>query len=30
MQYGGDLEDWQWVRMDLRLAADLLKAQGYH
>lgn len=23
------LEDWQWVRMDLRLAANLLRAQGY-
>ncbi|MBA2951456.1 hypothetical protein [Streptomyces himalayensis] len=29
MRFGGDLEDWQWVRMDLRLAVDLLKAQGY-
>jgi Holliday junction resolvase len=26
----GELEDWQWVRMDLRLAVDLLKAWGYH
>lgn len=26
----GGLEDWQWVRMDLRLAVDLLKAWGYH
>lgn len=25
----GDLEDWQWVRMDLRLAVELLKADGY-
>lgn len=29
MGFGGELEDWQWVRMDLRLAAALLKAQGY-
>lgn len=29
MEFGGELEDWQWVRMDLRLAAALLKAQGY-
>jgi hypothetical protein len=26
----GELEDWQWVRMDLRLAVDLLRAWGYH
>jgi Holliday junction resolvase len=26
----GALEDWQWVRMDLRLAVGLLKAWGYH
>ncbi|MEW2498390.1 hypothetical protein AB0942_33390 [Streptomyces nodosus] len=25
----GGLEDWQWVRLDLRLAVDLLRAQGY-
>ncbi|MEV7814276.1 hypothetical protein AB0P05_26660 [Streptomyces flaveolus] len=25
----GDLEDWQWVRMDLRLAVELLKVDGY-
>lgn len=30
LEFGGELEDWQWVRMDLRLAVDLLKAQGYH
>ena len=29
MELGGPLEDWQWVRMDLRLAVSLLKAQGY-
>lgn len=29
MRFGGELEDWQWVRMDLRLAAELLRAQGY-
>lgn len=30
LMLGGPLEDWQWVRMDLRLAAGLLRAQGYH
>lgn len=30
MELGGPLEDWQWVRLDLRLAARLLKAQGYY
>lgn len=30
LEFGGNLEDWQWVRMDLKLAAGLLKAQGYH
>lgn len=29
LEFGGELEDWQWVRMDLRLAVHLLKAQGY-
>lgn len=29
MELGGPLEDWQWVRLDLRLAALLLRAQGY-
>lgn len=24
------LEDWQWVRMDLRLAVTLLSVWGYH
>lgn len=27
--FGGPVEDWQWVRMDLRLAAFLLRTQGY-
>lgn len=30
LEFSREPEDWQWVRMDLRLAADLLKAQGYH
>lgn len=29
LEFGGELEDWQWARMDLRLAVGLLKAQGY-
>jgi Holliday junction resolvase len=29
MELGGPLEDWQWVRLDLRLAVSLLRAQGY-
>ncbi|MGV9850409.1 hypothetical protein ACWDWU_16810 [Streptomyces sp. NPDC003442] len=29
LEFGGELEDWQWVRMDLRLAVQLLRAQGY-
>lgn len=29
MVLGGDLEDYQWVRMDLRLAVRWLKAMGY-
>ncbi|MFF5471065.1 hypothetical protein [Streptomyces achromogenes] len=30
LEFGGPLEDWQWVRMDLRLAVELLRAWGYH
>jgi Holliday junction resolvase len=30
MELGGAMEDWQWVRMDLRLAVEHLKAQGFH
>lgn len=29
LEFGGELEDWQWVRMDLRLAVDFLRANGY-
>jgi Holliday junction resolvase len=29
MELGGELEDWQWVRMDLRLAVQMLRAMGY-
>jgi Holliday junction resolvase len=29
LEFGGPLEDWQWVRLDLKLAVHLLKAQGY-
>ena len=29
MRMGGELEDYQWVRMDLQLAVRWLKAQGY-
>ncbi|AXG81131.1 hypothetical protein [Streptomyces paludis] len=29
MKFGGEPEDWQWVRMDLRLAVQWLKAMGY-
>lgn len=29
LEFGGELEDWQWVRMDLELAARVLKAAGY-
>ena len=29
LEFGWGLEDWQWVRMDLRLAVSMLKAQGY-
>ncbi|TXS35086.1 hypothetical protein [Streptomyces sp. t39] len=29
MTLGGELEDWQWVRMDLRLAVRWLHAMGY-
>ncbi len=29
LEFGLDVEDWQWVRMDLRLAVTWLKAMGY-
>lgn len=29
LMIGGPLEDWQWVRLDLRLAVPMLKAMGY-
>lgn len=29
MRMGGELEDYQWVRMDLQLAVRWLKAMGY-
>lgn len=29
VEFNGEPEDWQWIRMDLRLAAEVLRAQGY-
>lgn len=29
LKFGGEVEDWQWVRMDLQLAASMLHAMGY-
>lgn len=29
LMIGGPLEDWQWVRLDLRLAVPMLRAMGY-